>query len=641
VARPDNLGFVTSSDARSAPAGRDPRADYTRHLEARRAALAVAIRQHVRFGNLRAGALAAIVAVAYLAFARGLFSAWWLLAPAVAFLWIGGRLERAVKTRARLDRAVAFYERSLARLDGKWAGTGGETGVRFLDGAHLYTNDLDLFGEASLFELLSCARTRIGEDTLAGWLKAPADPQVVRARQEAVTELAPRTDLREDLAVLGEDARTGLHAEALATWGEQPSPLGSSAVPAWAWALSAAGALAAAALLTWLVARLELLDLDADTLAALRTYGLTVFAICGVIVWRFHARAAAIFHHAEDAAHDLGLLAGVLGRLEVERFTAARLAVLRAELDVQGQPPSRRITTLNTLMGLVDSRHHVLLRMVGPLLLLDLHLAYAIERWRRASGPAVRRWLVAVGEIEALSSLAGYHYEHPNDVFPDLVDGPPCLDADGLGHPLLADAVSVRNDVRLTGELRMLVVSGSNMSGKSTLLRTVGVNAVLAQAGAPVRAIRLQLTPLEIGASIRTQDSLHSGVSRFYAEITRLGHIMQRASGKPAFAPEELRRGKPVLFLIDELLHGTNSHDRRIGAEAIVRGLVERGSIGLVTTHDLALAHVADALGARGANVHFQDVLEDGRMHFDYQMRPGVVQKSNAIELMRSVGLDV
>jgi DNA mismatch repair ATPase MutS len=268
--------------------------------------------------------------------------------------------------------------------------------------------------------------------------------------------------------------------------------------------------------------------------------------------------------------------------------------------------------------------------VVGPLLLWDLHLVYAIERWRRASGPAVRRWLVAVGEMEALSSLAGYHYEHPDDVFPDLNAGTPCFDGEGLGHPLLSEAVTVRNDVRLADELRVLVVSGSNMSGKSTLLRTVGVNAVLAQAGAPVRARRLRLSTLQLGTSIRIEDSLQAGVSRFYAEITRLGTIMRRAG-----------EARPVLFLIDELLHGTNSHDRRIGAEAIVRGLVERGAIGLVTTHDLALAYVAEALGTRGANVHFQDVLEEGRMRFDYRMRPGVVQKSNALALMRSVGLEV
>ncbi len=232
--------------------------------------------------------------------------------------------------------------------------------------------------------------------------------------------------------------------------------------------------------------------------------------------------------------------------------------------------------------------------------------------------------------MEALSSLAGYRYEHPDDVLPEFLAGSPSIEGEGLGHPLLPEAVTVRNDLTLTGELRVLVVSGSNMSGKSTLLRTVGINAVLAQAGAPVRARRLRMTPLELGTSIHVQDSLLAGVSRFYAEITRLGAIMRRAAEAP-----------PLLFLIDELLHGTNSHDRRIGAEAIVRGLVDRGAIGLVTTHDLALAHVADALGARGANVHFADELENGRMHFDYRIRPGVVQKSNALELMRSVGLDV
>jgi DNA mismatch repair ATPase MutS len=188
----------------------------------------------------------------------------------------------------------------------------------------------------------------------------------------------------------------------------------------------------------------------------------------------------------------------------------------------------------------------------------------------------------------------------------------------------------VRNDVTIGGELRVLVVSGSNMSGKSTLLRTIGVNTVLALAGATVRARRLRLSPLTTGASIRVQDSLRAGESRFYAEITRLRQIMDTAAGN-----------RPVLFLIDEFLHGTNSHDRRIGAEAIVRGLVERGAIGLITTHDLALAHIADALGPAGVNVHFEDHLENGRMTFDYRMRPGVVQKSNAIELMRSIGLEV
>jgi len=449
-----------------------------------------------------------------------------------------------------------------------------------------------------------------------------------------VVELAPRTDLREDLAVLGENLRTGVNAEALSAWGELPARLGSPGLPAWAWVVSSAGALAVAGTVVWLMTFLELLQVSPGRLTAIRVYVLLTYAVCQTVLWRFRASRAVIFHDVDEAAHDLGLLSSVVARLETERFSAERLAALRSELNVEGLPASRRIARLHKLTDLVDSRDSVFVRLIGPLLLWDLHLIFAIERWRRSSGPALRRWLAAVGEMEALSSLAAYRYEHPADVFPEVIEGTPAFepqfDAEGLGHPLLAEAVTVRNDVRIAGDLRVLIVSGSNMSGKSTLLRTVGINAVLAQAGAPVRARRMRLTTLEIGASIRIQDSLQSGVSRFYAEITRLGRIMHRAA--------ETRR---VLFLIDELLHGTNSHDRRIGAEAVVRGLVDRGAIGLVTTHDLALASVATAMGSHGANVHFQDVLEDGRLRFDYRMRPGVVEHSNALALMRSVGLDV
>ncbi len=341
----------------------------------------------------------------------------------------------------------------------------------------------------------------------------------------------------------------------------------------------------------------------------------------------FRARTDRVLHDAEAASHELALLTGVLGRLEAETFSAPRLTQLRAALNVEGLPPSRRMAQLNRLMDLVDSGHHQLMRLIGPALLWDLHLAYALEDWRRKSGSHMRQWLDAVGEMEALSSLAGYRYENPGSVYPELVEGPACFDGDALCHPLLGRDTAVPNEVRLGGPVQVMVVSGSNMSGKSTLLRTVGVNAVLAQAGAPVPARGLRMSPLLVGASIRIQDSLQAGEAPFYAEILRLRQIVEAAAGDGT-----------VLFLVDEVLHGTNSHDRRIGAEAIVRGLVQRGAMGLVTTHDLALSGIG---GAAGVNVHFEDHLEDGRMRFDYRMRPGVVEKSNAIALMRSVGLEV
>ncbi len=269
-------------------------------------------------------------------------------------------------------------------------------------------------------------------------------------------------------------------------------------------------------------------------------------------------------------------------------------------------------------------------------LMYSVQVALASERWRARHGKAVRSWLQATGEMEALLSLAAYHYEHPDDPFPELVavpefvEGATCLQGEALGHPLIPATKCVRNDVRLDAETRAMLVSGSNMSGKSTYLRTVGVNTVLAMAGAPVRAQRLRLTPLQIGASIQVNDSLQEGSSRFYAEITRLRRIYDLAAERP-----------PLLFLLDELLQGTNSKDRRIGAEGVLRGLLERGAIGILTTHDLALTEMGGLSEGVLRNMHFQDDLENGRMRFDFQLREGVITKSNGLELMRSIGLKV
>ncbi len=348
------------------------------------------------------------------------------------------------------------------------------------------------------------------------------------------------------------------------------------------------------------------------------------------LVYALRRTVRPVIQEAEAACRDLGVLSGLLQRLEREEFSAGRLRRLRAALERGGAPASAVIARLDRLVVLVDSGRNQLFAPFAFLLLWDIQLAGRIEEWRRRHGPSVPGWLDAVSELEALSSLAGYAYEHPADPFPELDGHPPCFEGEGLGHPLLDPSRSVPNDVSLGAEARVLLVSGSNMSGKSTLLRTVGVNAVLALAGAPVRARRLRLSPLTLGASIRVHDSLEEGTSRFYAEIKRLESLVRLAGGSP-----------PLLFLLDELLGGTNSHDRRIGAEAIVKGLTDRGAIGLVTTHDLALARIAETMAPRAANVHFEDGIVDGRMTFDYRLKPGVISRSNALELMRSIGLEV
>ena len=245
----------------------------------------------------------------------------------------------------------------------------------------------------------------------------------------------------------------------------------------------------------------------------------------------------------------------------------------------------------------------------------------------------MRRWAELTGEIEALLSLAAYSHEHPADPFPEFAsaeEGLGFFDGEELGHPLIAAQKCVRNSVRLDAKTRVLLVSGSNMSGKSTLLRVVGINTVLAMAGAPIRGARLRLTPLRIGTRIRSTDSLQEGRSSFYTEILHIRKVFDGAND-----------AVPLVFLFDELLEGTNSKDRRIGAEGLIQALLKRRAIGIVTTHDLALTEIAAAVGNVLRNKHFEDQVADGKMRFDYRLRDGVVEKSNALELMRLIGLEM
>jgi len=591
----------------------NPRAEYVRRLEAWKTTQALYESQHRSLGVAQLVLGAVTLLVIGLALAAKLISVLWVLAPLFAIVVLAIFHERVLKRRGRSSRTVAYYERALARIDNRWIGTG-ETGERFQSAAHPYSRDLDIFGVGSLFELLSTARTRVGQETLAQWLLAPASPDQVHSRQAAVADLRTRLDLREDLAVLAEEAHSLAPADALAAWGEG-NPLLASRLLRFASALLAA---------------LWLLSLAVWMVWGLGYPALAISAVNVSLNLAYRRRVGKAVSATESAAHDLGLFAAVLARLEAEKFAAPKLVDLREALQSQGRPPSFRIARLNRLMEYLDSRRNLIVKSIDLFVLWTLQCACAVEAWRKQAGPAVRLWLATVGEFEALSALGGYAYEHPADIFPEFVETSPCFEAEGLAHPLLPDRDAVRNDLRLGGDLRVIIISGPNMAGKSTLVRAVGINAVLAQCGAPVRARRMRLSPLAVGASICVLDSLQGGISRFYAEIRRLKQIIDLTQGPLA-----------VLFLLDEFLQGTNSQDRRLGAEAMVRSLVQRGAIGLVTTHDLALAQIADALGPRAANAHFQDRLADGKLIFDYRLQPGVVETSNALNLMRSIGLDV
>ena len=524
------------------------------------------------------------------------------------------RIEAA---RDAARRGIRFYQSGLERLDGTWLGKG-SPGTEFFDSHHPYAADLDLFGRGSLFELLSIARTRSGEDVLAAWLKTAAARPEIAERQQAITELTSSLEFRESIAVVGSDT-AALRSDWLVEWGEAPPFLSPHWVRYVAWGITAVFIVT---LVVWLTTN--------NSLPMAIVLGLQAgFA------WPQQKRVERVSHGADTAARDLDVLGELLERLERQPFTSPRLVALQGHLESGGASASRAIRALHRLVELHDWQHNLFFLIFSLPFMWGTHVSWSIEEWRRAHGRHLRLWIDAVGELEAFSSLSVYRFEHPDDPFPDIVEPPGAgrtgiFDGRGLGHPLLPAARAVRNDVACVAPTQLLVVSGSNMSGKSTLLRTVGINTVLALAGAPVRAESLRLSPLVTGATLRIQDSLLEGRSRFYAEITRIREIADISRGPV-----------PLLFLLDELFHGTNSHDRLIGSSGVLRSLLDLGAIGLITTHDLALTGIARALAPRSVNVHFEDWFDGQELRFDYRLKPGPVTRSNAIALMRAVGLDV
>ena len=582
--------------------------------------------------NARLLAFLLAAGLGWLAFGIREIDRFWIGPPILLFAALLIVHDRILRREARAARVRAFYDEGLARLDHAWQGRG-DAGERYQDPSHPYAADLDLFGRGSLFELLATTRTSTGSDLLASWLKAPAPPDVVRMRQDAVRELTPRVDLRLEMAIAGDEAGSATQQESLEAWAQAPGAglgAGVTAVALLATALSVGG------LALWIYSGSG----PVPFVAALVFQAFIALAL--------RRRVAPVLRAAEAPVESLARTASLLSCVEAEAFESARLKALARILATTGHPPSQELEGLKRLVDRRDARQNQFFAPIAALLMWGTHVAVALERWRARCGPQLAHWIAAAGEIEALCALSNYAYENPEDPFPEIEDSGAVFAGEALAHPLLPRDEAVRNDLELRGDAprsahadglagsgaasvpQALVMSGSNMSGKSTMLRTVGTNTVLALCGAPVRARSLRVSPLQLAASIRIVDSLQEGQSHFMAEIVRLRQVV------------EISRSAPQsLFLLDEILHGTNSHDRRIGAEAVIRGLIDAGALGIVTTHDLALTRIVPDSGGRLANAHFEDQFEEGVMAFDYALRPGVVEKSNALELMRSVGLDV
>ena len=355
--------------------------------------------------------------------------------------------------------------------------------------------------------------------------------------------LRDRVELREQLFCIGETVRAGVHPDALANWGERKAILSSRAIR----------------ITTTVLALVWIAGMVAWGVWGLGTVALAISALNLAWAHRIHARWDEAAEKIEEATHDLDVLAGVLAADRSWRVFGSRLNSIQARLKHANFVPSDAIRRLDRIVGYLESRRNPAMRLLDVLTFWSAQCVFRAERWQQEFGPHIRGWLDAVGEFEALTALAGYAFEHPYDVLPEFVDGGPLFDAAEITHPLLPPEKAVRNDVKLGDGLQLIVLSGPNMAGKSTFIRSIGVNAVLAQCGAPVRAKSLTMSPLAVAASICMLDSLSGGTSRFYAEIQRLKVAEDLAAGEV-----------PVLFLMDELLSGTNSHDRLEGTRLIV-----------------------------------------------------------------------
>lgn len=539
--------------------------------------------------------------------------------------WVAVRRHRRVRAEERrLEEMAALNEVALARLRRDWEALP-DVPVAPVEPSHPYAGDLAVTGDRSLLRLCTNVVTGPGRDTLRRWLLRPAPPDRIRRRQEAVAELTPLLDFRQELTLQGRAAGGPVRERvgSLVAWGEETSPWRPPG-----WLVAASWALPPVSL--------GLLVAHLGGLTAVPWWLAPVAAAWAAVGFR-SAELGARMERPESGAGPLGRYAELLAILSGLDADAPLLRELRDAVRGDRGSAPEEVRRLERRVAWSEVRRNDLVHFpLQVLLLWDVHVVRSLEAWRRRSGGRLGSWLEAVGKLEALCALAALRADHPDWCFPDVRTGADRLAAEELGHPLLPDDRCVRNDVEVGPAGTFLFVTGSNMAGKSTLLRALGMNAVLARAGAPACARSLRLPPLRVHTSMRVKESLSEGISYFMAELHRIRGVVEAARRADASG------SGTVLFLLDEPLQGTNEAERRVAVRTIVRHLLRTSALGAVATHDLRL-HATDLLDEAAHPVHLEGTVrdeEDGPvLSFDYHLRPGLATSSNALVLLRAVGL--
>jgi predicted ATPase len=550
----------------------------------------------------------------------------------VAFLALVFYHDSIQRQRDRLRQLAEVNLQQLARTQRKWDSI--PTAQVEIPSRHLaVARDLDLVGRASLFQLINLAHTPRGIEMLRDWILEPATPEEILDRQKSVQDLVPEFDLREELVLRGRMLSAGLAGpEAFTNWAEAPPY--SDSRPGRKWVatllpLITLGSLAAF-LFGWG---------DPQIAGLVFLVALLVNVLFSVI---FTGEIHDIFNNISSRSGEMQHYLALFELLAKMPTGSPELAAIQQQAVREEHGALRQLVRLGRIMKLANLRHASLLSILyfalQALVLWDFHVLRLLEWWQRRCGHLVRKWFDALGELEALCSLSCLAHDNPTWCYPSVTTGNrKQLVGRHLAHPLLSDTVRVANDVEVGPTGTVMLVTGSNMSGKSTLLRAIGVNAVLAEAGAPVCAAELTMCPLNVTTSMRIQDSLEDGVSFYMAELKRLKSIVDQAD---SFQDQPERT---LLYLLDEILQGTNSVERHIAVARVLSHLVEKGAIGAVSTHDLDLATSPDLAGACRA-VHFRETLHGAdaaqQMTFDYCLRPGVATTTNALKLLELVGLD-
>ena len=533
------------------------------------------------------------------------------------FLWLVVKQQKVKEQIVYIKNIITINETALDRIAWKWTGFS-NTGQWFADPGHPYTTDLNIFGQGSLFQYISCTTSYMGDQALAGILDKQPGYQKILYRQQAIQDLAGRLQWRQNFQALG--MGKAVHREnpvKLLEWARGiPSNLINNKYLPLVWLLPA---ITIITLILWAynIAQLNLL------LAMLAVQLLIVVATSRKVM-----RQA--FNRAERFTPVLENYSALIKCIETGDFKAPLLLELKDKLSYGNGTASKQVKILSGIADRIKLRYSFIHIVINILTLYDLYNFIRLEEWKSKNGRSLPQWLDVIGEFEALSSLAGMAYDNPDRVYPEVVDSPPLLEASSLGHPLISKDTRVPNDASFPGSGTIFVITGSNMSGKSTYLRTIGINLILAYAGAPVCAGSMRCSVMNVYSSMQIHDNLEQRISTFYAELKRIKIIVDAAVAC-----------EPVLVLLDEIFKGTNSRDRIAGAKTVVKKLCSLSVLGLITTHDLELGVLAKECPRCVSNYHFTDEITGNQIHFDYRLKPGISQTTNAIALMRMVGIDM